>query len=749
MKLGPIFLAMISLLTSAPVMAQAAEPAPASAGMIFYNHGHSRRNFVELNLGDLVDEALGETLKPDQVVAIDINGTEMVLTAGELLDKLNAIEKRLSEVGASLRDASTNLKITAVPNPDVWLRELRREVGFSLDSVTKNYQFGLSSCPELSIASLGVNPLNGQPWAGDDLIALDGQKKIKIKDLVPRLNNEQKDLCQLGLSLLDGAVPGTADYLAQLLAKRVDILAQLEVSPGSALYEVASWAKTIDLAEVHQQFEELKAAAQDPSPQRLYHLAQKASKQLPPELAIPDLPTIPAPHVAKRTDLRLKKRYDWPGFNIGSRDIAGAYAGAWAELRSGRAAEAADAPTNEQALQGEANVGLYLLNEEVNLLGATLDSQMNPANAYATVKTCYLGVCKNRTAGIQDFGIKEGDPELLAKNWEKAYSQQLMVGIVPVVIRAGGRFSAKLGWSLGMNLLAVQGGLDGLVSASAIGEAAVGIQDFVEAGCGGEITIVRDQIKINGNAEVKFYGDGQPLIKASLVGDNSLDSLDGRIYAYALLDALGPLGEYLDAVIDTLKQLGDGTLEDFVRRLGNGSELANKLVHGLEGAGRSIAKEWQKGADAVGKVFSGCCKKPKWSATPSLAHAMPFGGLSVNGTKVRYEQDWFSFHGSHSDKRFLNYIVTIGPDGKEYGGDAVAGDDSIAENITLAQREASLAAAEVEAQALANAVLRDSYAFFAQEATAIMTGLPHALSEQAASQREREQEVFSQFGGAL
>lgn len=726
---------------------------------IFYNYGQKPIEFFEFTLRDLVDEALGDSLRPDQVVMVEVNGAPEVMTAKELLDKVNRAERRLTEIGKSLRNESNTITMSSLPNPEIWVRQLSRNLNVNLEGLANTYLGGSTDCPKIEISMLGINPATGEPWREQDKIKLPGQGKARVEDLLPKLNNEQRAFCSMGLNLLDKLQPGSVDFVNSLFDQRLDFLSKLNVEKGSALYEVSQWAKSTNLKEIRAQYDELKDTVEKPTPEKLYHLAQKTASVLAPELRLPDIPNIPAPQIKVRKDLELKKRLDWTAPENGTRDIAGTYGNAWAEIRSGKAGQSETSIMNEQAMQGEAKVGIYLIGNQINLLGATLDSGMSPKGAHASMTYCYLDVCTTKSAPAQDFGIKEGDDRLMDKSWNPTYSQQFVVGIVPVVLRLGGIFEARLGWGIGLNLLGVNGTMTGHAEAKAIGEAAVGLKDFVEAGAGGELSIIEDTIKIDGNANVKFLADDQPVLEGSLVGDNTISTLDGRIYAYALIDVLGPIGSLIDKLIDGLKKLGNGDLEDLVNRLGEASELGQKLVNNLSNAGRDISIAWKKGPEVVSEALSNCCKIKWSSAKPILSAGVPYGALTLNGTKARYEQDWVKWQGYKNTVRFFNYKIYIGPDGKKYAGDfASYGADDVNsqlnldifnQNISLTQRENTLRTVEAELVQKKTRVLQDIKDFLGEPASVAVLGLKGAVEKGSAKRVSQLSTALTQFGGSL
>ncbi|RZA13607.1 MAG: hypothetical protein EOP10_29455, partial [Proteobacteria bacterium] len=434
----------------------------------------------------------------------------------------------------------------------------------------------------------------------------------------------------------------------------------------------------------------VQEALKNPTPEKLYILAMSNKDIIPESMQLPELPRFDSPILNKRTDLKLLKEYRWPGFTEGKRDLVQAYAAAWTELRAGHTSGGANAPVSEYSVQGEAGGGLFIFNKEVPLLKGMLDAQLNDANANADVTFCYLGNCSKKQYGKTDVGLHAGDPELFKKNWQESYSQQMVIGVVPVVFRAGAGLYAQLGWSANLTLLSANGDITGQVKGDVFGEAAVGVKDFLEAGAGGRVEVINDTVTLRSEANLRFRGNGYPVLDATLTGDNKLSALNGAIYGYAMVDLMGPFGELAEEIVKSLEKLGSSA-EAALRQLSNVSDTAKKLVKGIENAGKAISKGFKKMRKKLG------FQAPHVNGTGF--------GVSVTGLKIRYEEDILTWDGISKNTRFLNYKILKAPDGHTTEGDVGGSlsEDSLAafeQNLELEAYKVMLEAKAKQAEQL-------------------------------------------------
>lgn len=654
--------------------------------------------FQPFTLLDLQDPLSRVPLKPTDLISIDQAGKKTSIKAQDLLDKYNQAERTLNSIGKSLRDGVTKLEIRAIVDPDIWLRQRAQDFGLDLQTMAERMKPSLSPCPQLGLSNLGRNPRTQKNYVAKDVIVVPKLGERRVGDVMKKLQAQQETFCKLGFSLTDVPLAqDTSDALQNVLNMRSEILQSLDISEFSSLFDLAEDISSLVPKDAQQVFDAAQDALNNPTPERLFELGQELGDFVAADLDLPSVPSIPGPKLDKHYDLKLKKSWDWK-FDKGNKETAYIYALVNGELRSGRIEDPKKKPSTAQSFQALADAGFYVINNQVSVLNGSVDSRLDETNAYARARFCMLGNCMEKSADVKDFSIKVNDPNLFTKNWEQTYSQQLSIGPIPVVVRVGALMAANLGYDLGMNLLGVTGGALATIQCEGVGEAAVGIKDFVEAGAGGKLTLIRNTTEIRADARVRFIGNGIPSLTGSLVGTNDMSALDGRIYGYAMIDALGPLGPYVEDIVKSLKELGAAG-KALLDKLGKISEVAKKVINKIGDAADAVGGAAKDGVEAVADFLG-------WHR-PVTLHGSPMG-LSIQGTKIRYEHDVIKWPPIRKKIKFLNYRVAIGPDGKNYSGDLNEANDNelekLEQSMTLATKKELLASLEAQAKEYENIV---------------------------------------------
>ncbi|HYX35079.1 MAG TPA: hypothetical protein VE954_18430 [Oligoflexus sp.] len=609
----------------------------------------TKRDFEPLDPAEFMDPMTSMPLSESDIVLLEKNGQFEPYYAGEAVKFLNRFEQALNSIGETLREGDPKAIITQVANPDLWLRQVRSATDLDLEKMATNFNLNESKCGSVSAATLGTNPLTGQTYQDNDSVSLGG-KRIKVKDLVPKLNQQEKIFCGLGLTMFDSL--GGGDMLNEIMAKRDALMEELGLTEDNPLFQMTQWVTPANIEAVKEQLKSVQDALKNPTPEKIFTLATTASELLPPELQLPAVPTFPQTVLERRYDLDLQKSYQWPGFTMGDRSSALIYANAWAELRGGQKQEGGKKKTI-QSFQGQAVAGLKLFEVlDQRIFEATLDSYMDDENARGLLKFCIIGACIEKKGAVKDFKIEEGDDRALYKDWAENYAQQFSVGPIPCVLRVGGSFTGQVGWGLGINLLSVHANTFAAMNAKAYGEASVGVQDVIEAGVGGEVSLIEARADLRGEAAIKFRGSGYPVIEGALTGDSHIGMLNGRLYGFAFVDPMGPLGELLEGIIDTIKDLGDAA-QSILKNVAAVSPKAAKIVQDFA---NNIGGQVSKGIKKLKKKFK-CC-------------AMGVPKTTIDGLRVRYEVDLVNWEGYNDDRRFLNYKIFVGPEGRKIEGDA-------------------------------------------------------------------------------
>ena len=635
--------------------------------------------FSPYEVSDLIDPTTGEAVDPWQPLIIDRGDDFIFTTPDEVLQNLNLVEQKLNELGISLKDKDPMFMVQSLMDPDYMLRMVRQKFEGELTKVMEEALPPLDDCPVITAKDFGENLETNRDWQAADRIMMKNGKSIKFASLIPELNEQQKLFCELGYSMLNGLMPGTPEYLSDLLDMRVSLMGRFGFDETHPMFQVSEWLEPGDLESIVEGIEDVQDLLEKPSLPKVYALAEKYEDLIPEEYQLPNIPTIPSPKLNKRTDLKLEKELKWKGVFEGKKDIAAIYADAWFELRAGRADEPDKAPVTDHAVQAEAKAGGWLLNNELNVAYAHLNSELSPSNGFADFKYCFLGHCELDENGVKDIGISVSEPNLYSKNERWYYTQPFAIGPIPCKINYGASLYVNLGYGAGLNLMMAEAKVLGRAKASGFVEGAVGLEGVAEGGLGGELFIIDDEL--SGGAEAKFsFVGGKPTVNAAIVADNNLQALNGRLYGYAQVDLIGAAIELVEKILETLENVPG--LKNLVEDLGN---AGRKLSDGAKKTLKKWGHEVQNAGKALSRAVGGCCK---------VKFSSPWG-INISGTTVRYEEDIAKWKAFNENRRIMNYRLFVGPEGKEYGGDFNEYDsDEFAElmekNLTYQQRLANI-----------------------------------------------------------
>ena len=233
---------------------------------------------MPFTLDDLTSPDSGDPIQPWEFVIVENGSDKKIYIAEEYVDLLNLWEHKLNQVGQSLRHEKVDVMIHNLANPDYWGREMRSRLDMSLGTLADKIMPQRDDCPLVTLQNLGVNSGSGIAYKPDDLVKFENNLSIKIYDAIPKLNEQQKYLCEIGYSLFEGIVPNGNDMLAGLLKNRQGMMEELGIDPFHPVFDLAKWAKKIDYQEMQSRLSDLRMAIENPTPERIYMLSQKYKK---------------------------------------------------------------------------------------------------------------------------------------------------------------------------------------------------------------------------------------------------------------------------------------------------------------------------------------------------------------------------------------------------------------------------------------------------------------------------------------
>jgi hypothetical protein len=486
--------------------------------------------FVPFTVQDIVNPATGQPCHPGETLTFPSDdGSAFSGSVDDLVASLNERERQYNQQGISLRQPG-NIVHDYPGDPELLAAQLLTDLHLSVTAMKNKVKPAVTACESLALPELGLNPRTGKVYATDDPIPVEPGVVLTATQFVGRVNNIQQVLCTLGYSFLGelggaAAIAGLGDGAAALVAKRDDLLAALGISRFDSKVDWQPLAAIKSYKDLKENVQSLAEARQTPSPAQLASLRQKADAVLPADLQIPDLPNIPAPIPPRRTDLDLKKRKDWSGFNEGDPSRFSAYASAYYEIRGSESQEDASA---------EVKAGVFVLGNEINALYGYGDLYAGPDEVHGKLMLRAFGQDLFAPLEFKDaVKYQVSDRKHFHYAQELSYNQQLFIGPIPVTITAGANTEVYVGWELALLTTELNGTLTPGGDASAFVRGGVGAGGFLSVGAEGSVLLLDLSPVLSGSAGVRFDPSGVPFLRMGLNADMQLAALDGQADAFA------------------------------------------------------------------------------------------------------------------------------------------------------------------------------------------------------------------------
>jgi hypothetical protein len=482
--------------------------------------------YQPFRLSDLLHPHTGQPVKPGEPLSISIEGK---LTfqghAEELLALLNDTEKYLTSIGQTLRQDGNMDIFKILANKDGALHaQMARGLKLRYEVLQDKIKTALKDCTLLQVSQLGIHVKTQLPFRPEDKVELEGEISLTAQQLVDRFNEQQQLLCSLGYSLYADLSQWGNDVVGGILSQRSHLMSHLGISKFHPAFSLQSIGKLKDYAQMGYEVGQILAAGKVPGPQTVFRLTRQINTQLPPDLQIPEIPNIPSPSLKRRTDLKLKKRKEWPGINEGNRSLFNVYANAWAEVRGDKVRQWAGA---------EGKGGFFLLGRELNVLTGIAELSAEPEEVKGRLLLTFVGQNISDKSFSKVLSYTIGNPKALSKSVNYDYSKTFMVGPVPVAVSVGALGEVNLGWNVGLTTLSISAGVTPSLDVRAYARGGVGVGGFISAGAEGKLLLIRDEIPLEGNAAVRFDDAGVPFLSLAINAENRYETLSGNISAYA------------------------------------------------------------------------------------------------------------------------------------------------------------------------------------------------------------------------
>jgi hypothetical protein len=495
------------------------------------------RKFIAYTASDVCKEYTGKTCtvrySSTEIIRMAekrvMNGIkkDIVLFEGTVatyVDYLNEKERELNALGASLRDNVEKFDLRKLPTDITALRK-------ALLSAFQIYT------PELLAKVLNPIPADQCSQIPDlnvdklpkKVVELSDGKVLEVPALIKRLNQSQRILCALGYDFFDDAdvsgIDSDMDAVFKKLVKMEESLVDsLGLSMYSPMFNLEDMQKLKEYAEIAKGVADIVQAKQFPGPEQIFDLRNKINAQLPTDMQIPDVPSIPAPVAPKRLDLDLKKEKKWTGFNFGDRNMLATGADASMTIRGSRTKE-------EFTAEGKASI--YILSREINALGgyAQLYASPEEVSAHVEFKTFGQDIFDPIHAKAAAQYTKDV-PDAFSWSFDQGASSRFMIGPVPVELSVGGRGTVGFGYSVALETTRVNGSVYPRGSIQGYASAAAGIRRVLAVGAEAQITLLDLRVPLTGGVAFEFDEVGYPNLVLNLNSEASYEYLNGAVVAF-------------------------------------------------------------------------------------------------------------------------------------------------------------------------------------------------------------------------
>ncbi len=455
-------------------------------------------------------------------------------TIGAYVAHLNDQERDLNAIGYSLRPEKDNAEEESLANAyeiptdsSALKSQLLYSLNLDADKVLPNL-LGInpkSDCPQLPVPGSNVESSKTQ----FPLVSIPGVMKMPLDQVVKKFNQQQEVLCSLGLSFFDYVdielVKEPITFFQNLAELKDKLLSKIGISKFAEVFNMEGLENIATFTDLAKQINDLITGKGISSPEQIFALKDQMNKVIPAEYQIPDVPNIPAPVPPDRQYLDLKKKKTWSGFNIGDKNLFQTYANAYYEIRGSEQVRSATA-------YGAA--GLHILGKEINALGGYADAYAGPDKITADLKFQAFGQDVFPPKHFDGTpSIVVGKPRAWDFDFDKAYSQVFMVGIVPVTVKAGGKINVGVGYEFAIHLTELTATAYPYALASAYASGTAGIPGLLAVGAEADLLLIGGRVPLTGRAAVQFDEMGYPYLKIGLDSKVEIETLKGRVFAYA------------------------------------------------------------------------------------------------------------------------------------------------------------------------------------------------------------------------
>ncbi|MFO0968599.1 MAG: hypothetical protein U0793_23835 [Gemmataceae bacterium] len=344
---------------------------------------------------------------------------------------------------------------------------------------------------------------SGKKVSADTMLDIPGGKKVRAGEYYAKLNDMESKFNKIGYSLRD-----KKDGKTLLQETKIDEA------------ELENHSKKVH--SLHRPFDPktMKPVRKREELEKLHHAFVKAHAAAPKKNAADPTPGTTGP--AKTTS--WKKNWN---YTMGNKKLMAGYLSGNLDVRGSK---------DDVALGASARAGGYLMGREINIVrasGTVVSPVKGPSKGSLHVYLLGQHVINLDKSVNTTWSLSDKKSHGIDVHAEYHFS----IGPVPMVARLGARGEAGVRYLFAIRPGAATFQVIPFVTAKVYAEC--GVDAFlVSAGGGGEITLMKDELRIGAELAVTMDSAKGPMLTEHIYAQNTLEMLSGRVYAWARVNYL-------------------------------------------------------------------------------------------------------------------------------------------------------------------------------------------------------------------
>lgn len=346
-----------------------------------------------------------------------------------------------------------------------------------------------------------VDPKTGKKVAADAMIEVNG-KKVKAGEYYAKLNALEKKFNAIGYTVTDRTPGPTYLSKSKIDAKELDAHSLKHAAAHLA------FAKSMRMLPTFDDIAKKQTSALVNDANRVKALAATST----------------APEASQARTITTSKSWN---YTLGRKNIMSAYLSGKVEAKGSK---------DEVSMAGEARAGGYMIGREINLIKAN-------GSVIAPVKGKSKGILHVYLLGQHVVNVDKSGESAWTQSGTKQHGIDVKadfhfaIGPIPMTAHLGARGNAGVRYTLAARPGHAAFQVNPFVDAKVYVKA--GVSAFlVSGGGGGEVTLLKDDLKFGAELDLNFDSSRGPVYNQHVYVQNNMNMLSGKVYAWARVNYL-------------------------------------------------------------------------------------------------------------------------------------------------------------------------------------------------------------------